>query len=284
MLFPYRATEPNRTSNFKHFIYSTTTAEASEAQVKLQEQTNELVQSNHAHSVLLRELISRQEEHTRALDDIRSCFNDSGGSIGPPSTQSTAPSPPISSAPSSVGSHLSANSENASIMSKRSTLLLRLGRPDYLEDLKASRAYKRLRHFGRGIDIDSSAESVFSSDSGGSTGHWSMLSDMTLGDLSVSQIAVLNLPIDLADISNPEPFLEPSATETHHSNRPKPRRIWSSRGRIHNAIENSNEFVVRTVLAMGMDIEELDSNGRTPLVHATMKRQGAVCKLLFLSH
>jgi len=102
---------------------------------------------------------------------------------------------------------------------------------------------------------------------------------MTLGDLSVSQIAVLNLPIELADVCNPEPFLEPSSTETYRS-RPNPRRIWSSRGRIHNAIENGNEFVVRTVLAMGMDVEELDSSGRTPLVRATMKRQEAICKLL----
>ena len=74
------------------------------------------------------------------------------------------------------------NSDNASIMSKRSILPLRLGAACYLEDLKASRAYKRLRHFGLGID--SHAESVFSFDSSCSAGNWSMLSDMTLGDLS----------------------------------------------------------------------------------------------------
>jgi len=173
-----------------------------------------------------------------------------------------------------------ANSDNASTRSKRSTLSFRLGLPDYLEDLKESRAYKRLRHFGRGIDIDSSAESVFSSDSSGSTCNWSMLSDITLGGLSVSQIAVLNLPIELSDVINPEPFLEPSSTGTRRNSRPRPRRIWSSRGRIHNAIENGNEFAVRTVLAMGMDIEELDSNGRTPLIHAIMKHQEAICSLL----
>jgi len=108
-----------------------------------------------------------------------------------------------------------------------------------------------------------------------------MLSDITLGDLSVSQIAVLNLPIELSDVCNPEPFLqlEASSTGTHRSSRPT-YRIWSSRGRIHHAIENGNEFVVRTVLAMGMDIEELDSNGRTPLVRAIMKQQEAICKLL----
>jgi len=245
-------------------IYSTSTTEASENQAKLQEQTTELLQSSHTHSVLLRELTSRQEAQAQALENI---LAGSAGSTHPPST----------------GSHPYDNSDNASIMSKRSTLSFRdqLGQSGYVEDLKASRAYERLRHFGRGnIDIDSSAESVFSSDSDYTTGRWSMLSDITLGDLSDSQIAVLNLPIELADVSNPEPFLEPSSTETHRSSRPKPRCIWSSRGRIHNAIENGNEFVVRTVLAMGMDIEELDSTGRTPLVHAIMKHQEAICKLL----
>ena len=108
------------------------------------------------------------------------------------------------------------------------------------------------------------------------------LSDITLGDLSVSQIAVLNLPIDLADVSNPESFIEPSSTltETHYSSRARSRRIRSSRGRIHNAIEGGNEFVVRTMLTMGMDVEELDPSGRTPLVHATIGRQEAICKLL----
>ena len=263
-------------------ICSTTTTEASENQAKLQEQTTQILQSNHAHSVLLRELISRQEEQARALDDIRSTLTSSESRDRPNMSSSGGTgSFTVSTRPSSTGSHPSGyrdSSDNASIMSKRSTLSLRLGRPDYLQDLKASRAYKRLRHFGRGID--SSAESIFSSDSSCSTGRWSMLSDMTLGDLSVSQIAVLNLPIELADVSNPEPFLESSSTETRHHSGPRPRRIWSSRGRIHNAIENSNEFVVKTVLAMGMNVEELDSNGRTPLVHAIMKHQEGICKLL----
>jgi len=164
-------------------------------------------------------------------------------------------------------------------MSKRSTLSFRVGRPDYLEDLKESRAYKRLRHFGRGIDIDSSAESVFSADSGGSTGNWSMLSDITLGDLSVSQIAVLNLPIELADVCNPEPFQGQLAMETPRSPS-KSRSKRSSRGRMHSAIENGNGYVVRALLALGMDVEEVDSNGQTPLVHAIMKHQEAICRLL----
>ncbi|RPB25043.1 ankyrin [Terfezia boudieri ATCC MYA-4762] len=107
-----------------------------------------------------------------------------------------------------------------------------------------------------------------------------MLSDITLGDLSVSQIAVLNLPIELTDISNPEPFQAQLSMETLHHPKSRVPSKRSSRGRIHNAIENGNVFVVRTLLAMGMDTEELDSNGRTPLVHAIMKHQEIICKLL----
>jgi len=261
-------------------ICSTTTTEASEKQAKLQEQTTKVLQSNHEHSVLLRELISRQEEQVQALGNIRSTLASSD--IRDRSNTSTlggTDSSTVPTRPSSAGSQPSAyreNPDNASIMSKRSTFSLRLGRPDYLEDLKESRAYKRLRHFGRGID--STAESVFSSDSGCSTGNWSILSEITLGDLSVSEIAVLNLPIDLSDVSNPEPFQDRLSRETPR-NPAKPRTKRSSRGRIHNAVETGNVFVIRALLAMGMDIEELDSRGRTPLVHAIMKRQEAICKL-----
>jgi len=72
-----------------------------------------------------------------------------------------------------------------------------------MDNLKSSRAYKQLRHFGLGVDL--SSDSVLSFYSSCSSGNWYMLSDMTLGDLSISQITVLNLPIDLSDISNPEP-------------------------------------------------------------------------------
>ncbi|RPB19091.1 ankyrin, partial [Terfezia boudieri ATCC MYA-4762] len=41
-----------------------------------------------------------------------------------------------------------------------------------------------------------------------------------------------------------------------------------------------NGFVTRALLAMGMDVEELDSSGRTPLVRAAMKHQEAICKML----
>jgi len=249
-------------------LCSTTVTEASEVQARLQELSTEILQSSHTHSALLRDLISRQDSQARVLEEIRSYTS----TLTLASTSSSTNI--LISAHPSESRH---NSDNVSTMSKRSTFSIRSGRPDYMEDLKASRAYKRLRHLYQGVN--SSSESARSFESGGSAGNWSMLSDMSLGDLSVSQIAVLNLPIDLSDVSNPEPFQEPSSTEIHRS-RPKTRRRWSSRGRLHNAIENGNSFAVRTVLAMGMDIEELDLNGRTPLLHATMKRQEAICKML----
>jgi len=244
---------------FHTSICSTTTAQASENQAKFQEQTTKVLQSNHTHSVMLQELISRQEDQAREN-----------------TSNLAGPTVPTTSSPGNRPFDGYDNSDNASIISKRSTLSLRLGRSDYMEDLKASRAYKRLRHFGRGID--SSAESVFSFDTGCSAGHWSLLSDITLGDLSVSEIAVLNLPINLADVSNPEPFQAQLSMETSRS--PKPQTKRSSRGRIHNAIENGNGLVVRALLAMGIDVEEVDSNGRTPLLHAIEKHNGAICKAL----
>ena len=244
------------------YLHSSTTTEASEVQARLLEFSKGILNSDNAHSVLL-------QEQARVLEKVQSYLNalESGGSS------------PVPTRPSSIRSHPSDyhrdTSDNTSMMSERT---FRLPRPDYIEDLKASRVYKRLRHFGR--EIDSSTESVLSFDSRSSTGHWSMLSDITLGDLSVSQIAVLNLPLDLADVSNPEPFKEPSSTETNICSKSRFLRKWSSRGRIHNAIENGNGFVVRALLTMGVDIEELDSHGRTPLVRAAMKGQGSICKLL----
>jgi len=257
------------------YLHSTTTTEASEVQARLLELSTGILQSSHAHSVLPQDLISHQDVVLNRHDDQAQYLEGvcNRGTLGGTnsSTVSTCLSSAVSCSPGCIDT-----SDNTSITSRRSTPAFRLGRPAYIEDLKESRAYKRLRHFGRGIDYDSSAESVFSFGSD-CTGNWSMLSDLTLEDLSVSQIAVLNLPIDLAHVSNPEPFKEPSSTATHRRHK---RCKWSSRGRIHNAIENGNGFVVRALLSIGVDIEELDSKGRTPLIHATVKGQESICKLL----
>ncbi|KAI5848411.1 ankyrin repeat-containing domain protein [Tricharina praecox] len=55
---------------------------------------------------------------------------------------------------------------------------------------------------------------------------------------------------------------------------------WSSRGRIHNAINGGNDYIVRTLLAMGSDIEEVDSEGRTPLALAIYEGHEHICELL----
>ncbi|KAF8423335.1 ankyrin repeat-containing domain protein [Tirmania nivea] len=250
-----------------NIITCTKTTEASELQARLQAVSTEILQLGHAHSVLLQDLISlqeavlrRQDEQAQVLEEIRSNI----------SALRTTGSSAVSIRPSSADSRLPDSSDDASTMSKRSTF----SHPviaSYMEEIKASRAYKR--------SIDSSAEWVLLFDRNFSFGNWEMLSNITLGDLPVSEIAVLNLPIDLADVSNPEPFLEPSSVESQYSRLIR-RGIWSSRGCIHNAIENGNELAVRTLLAMGMNIEELNSLGRTPLVHAAVKRQEAICKKL----
>ena len=221
-----------------------------------------------------RAIISRQDEQAQILDNIQSYhrsrgISSSAASAHHPSSASRASHP--------SGYPDNSDVDNSSIMSKSSTLSLQLGQSRFIKDLKASRPYKRLRYFGLGTD--SSSDSVLSFDSA-CTGNWSILSDITLGDLSVSQIAVLNLPIGLADVSNPEPYQDRLSIATPRSPKSPVRSKRSSRGRIHNAIENGNVFVIRTLLALGMDIEELDSNGRTPLVHAIMKHQEAICKLL----
>jgi len=252
-----------RAANFS-YSRSTTTTEAAEVQARLIELSTGILQSSHAHSALLRDLISRQDEQAQVLDEIRS---HTGTLRGTESRRSSASS-------ASHGFSYREYSDTASIMSKRSSLSLRWGRSTFIEDLKGSRAYKRLRHFDLGTD--SSSDSVLSFDSACTTGNWSMLSNLTLGDLSVSQIAVLNLPIDLANVSNTMSFQVTLSMEAPSSPF-KTRCKRSSRGRIHSAIENGNRLVVKALLVMGMDLEELDSSGRTPLVHAAMKHQEAIC-------
>ena len=113
----------------------------------------ENLQSSHAHSVLLRNLISRQDEQVRILQEIRdrpytSTLGSASSSAAPVSPAASSAVPPLAgSNPSSACSNplgYRLNSDNSSIISKRSTFSVRLGAPTYMEDLKASRAYKRL--------------------------------------------------------------------------------------------------------------------------------------------
>jgi len=131
-------------ANFS-YLCSATATEASEVHTRLLELSTGILQSNHAHSILLRELISRQDDlQARVLDEIRSFTSNLGGT-----NSSTLPTLPLSSSSNSPStssaSHSSGypdNSDNASFMSNRSSLSLRLGRPTgaFIEDLKESRA------------------------------------------------------------------------------------------------------------------------------------------------
>jgi ankyrin repeat protein len=51
-------------------------------------------------------------------------------------------------------------------------------------------------------------------------------------------------------------------------------------GRLHSAIESGSENVVRSLLAMGADVEERDGEGKTPLAHAVLGNREAIVKLL----
>jgi ankyrin repeat protein len=159
----------------------------------------------------------------------------------------------------------SGSDDAASIRTTATTMSIRSIRsvvPSIQEALQNSRVYKRLSRRGRDSD------SVLSVESSGKGCTWSMLSDMSLGEMSISELSVLELPIFLSDLWDPEPFRVVSEV----SSRGKTKRSkWSSRGRIHNAIDSGNDYVVRTLLALGSDIEERDADGRTPLAHAAMR-------------
>ena len=104
--------------------------------------------------------------------------------------------------------------DNASFKSAVSSFSIRsMGRsissfllPSFTEDVLNSRAYKRARYFRRG-----GGNSVISFDTSSMKGDtWSILSNMSLGGLSVSEISVLDLPICLSDLHDSNnPWLPP---------------------------------------------------------------------------
>jgi hypothetical protein len=121
--------------------------------------------------------------------------------------------------------------------------------PSFRETLENSRVYKRMRRRGRDSE---SIVTLGSSERGCS---WSMLSDLSLGELSIADIWVIELPICLSDLWDPEPFRVDSTSITTVSapRRSSSRLNWSTKGRIHNAIAAGNDYVVRTLLTMGSD-------------------------------
>jgi ankyrin repeat protein len=52
------------------------------------------------------------------------------------------------------------------------------------------------------------------------------------------------------------------------------------RGRIHEAIERGKENIVRLLLVMGVDVEERDEKGLTPLAHAVLENNDRFVELL----
>lgn len=154
----------------------------------------------------------------------------------------------------------------ASSLSRRS---IRFNLPP--EALKKSRPYKLLRQ-RHGVDPDS--QSVFSKHSLATEGG----TDMSLGDLSISEISVLKLPISVSDLYDPAPYQVARRRQNPALKSVK----WSSRGRLHSAIEGSNLSALRAMLNLGADIEEtkLESLDRTPLLYAAMRGHLRACQML----
>ena len=238
---------------------------ASESATQLHEIVSKILQSNHEISIQLRELIKRNEE---------------GADIRPPINQPNAEHDNESATPDFLkltpASSTTDFDDNASFKSAVSSFSIRsmsrsmssLSLPSFTEDLLNSRAYKRARYFRRGGG--SSSESVISFTKGDT---WSMLSDMSLGGLSISEISVLDLPICLSDLHDPTPFEQAPATMSNQR-RGLLNVNWSSRGRLHSAASANNLFALRTLINLGADIKEVDSNGDTLLLCLMKAQEG----------
>jgi hypothetical protein len=101
-----------------------------------------------------------------------------------------------------------------------------------------------------------------------------------LGELSISEISVIEFPICLSDLWDATPFRLESSVSCPRKSSASLKLKWSSKGQIHNAISEGNEYVVRMLLALGSDIEELDRQDKTPLAHAVLSNNEVMVKLL----
>jgi len=225
----------------------------------------QILESNHAISVQLRELIARRSDDPAS--ESRTRFGNESGAAA------ELPAPPSEDDVASMRTTATFRS-TLSIRSIRSiTSLL----PSFTEGLTNSRAYKRAQLRGVGFDYQTSSSLTSSTHKGGS---WSMLSDMSLGDLSISEISVFELPVHLTDLWDVSMYeIAPPAPRRRRSSWPLKLK-WSSRGRIYNVIYSGSEDVVRTLLAMGADIEERGPFNMTPLLRALYNGQLEIAKLL----
>jgi ankyrin repeat protein len=285
---------------YTHTGVCTRSNAASDAQDNLAEQLHVAVQqilnANHAISVQLRELIAQRSpnedvpfttdttdttdanvpiDSALPTDDNLAAYRDAlppNPSDSTPESIPTSPSTPLSSAGSWRTSLFAKDRDDdaASIRTTATTASMR----SFKEALRTSPVYKRLRRKGRDSD------SVFSVESSEKGCAWSMLSDLSLGELSISEISVIELPICLSDLWDPAPYRVESASTVSSRRKSSARVNWSSRGRIHNAIAAGNDYVVRMLIGLGADIEEMDREGRSPLAHAFLHERDTIVKLL----
>ena len=108
-------------------------------------------------------------------------------------------------------------------------------------------------------------------------GRCSVLSDQSFGEVSTSETLALELPVFMPDMWDSRPYqLEPPLTPTMEQEWTRkllpPSRAW-----IHGAIEANNEFAVRTILPLGINvIKEENQNGWTQLLHAAFLCRDAI--------
>jgi hypothetical protein len=223
----------------------------------------QILESNHAISVQLRELIARRSDDpgSESCTHFGSNFDAAAELSAQPREDDAA--------------SVRTTATSRSALSIRSIRSIRSMLPSFTEDLKNSRAYKRAQLWGTGFDYQTSSSFTNSTRKGGS---WSMLSDMSLGGLSISEISVFELPVHLSDLWDRSLYEAVPAAPRRSSRSLKLK--WSSRGRIHNAVFSGEENVVRNLLAMGADIEESGQSKMTPLLRAIWSGQLEIVKLL----
>jgi ankyrin repeat protein len=253
--------------------HSQTAAEAQDSLARLHVAVEQILESNHAISVQLRELIAQRSPNDDGAPDT----TDREPLRPNPSPESLPASPSVTA--SSAGSRRKPvfdNDDAASFMTAATSFSMRSIRSSFRDALENSRVYNRARRRGR------DSESILTLESSERGCSWSMLSDLSLGELSIADIWVIELPICLSDLWDPEPFRVASTSITTVSvpRRSSSRLNWSTKGRIHNAVASGNDYVVRTLLTMGSDIEEVNRNGETPLALALLKKRNVIAKLL----
>ena len=174
------------------------------------------------------------------------------------------------------------DNDRASTRSATSMLYIR-SVSSLAKDLLNSRPYKRLMSHLTRTHTSSSAESIvsnfYSINSSAREQTWSMLSSMSLGDLSISEIAVFELPITFSDLPDPELFRQ-ALKETAASSRSIKSQALIRSTKLHSAIRSSNTFAIRALLSLTDSLEALDANGHTPLAHAASRGKIGICEIL----